>query len=266
MIEFHYAVQICDTASFQNKKRFCGDDRTLLSKKSITSLYESIKKVASTKANTFHSIALIKDRCSAELENFVLDFIKQNVDANIVFYNFDLPKTGIRNSIEYCYKWLDKHGKDFVYQIQDDYIFYENCIIDATDMFYKMLNEANTHAIIRTYNDPHLWAETYRNVATPRAIIMGTNDYWIQTYDIACTFFTSKSEFSKHWDMYSKFLDLIDAGSKKLEAESLNLIFTKKAVLGLMPIRSLSLHMQTELERDPYMDWKVLWESINTQT
>ena len=45
--------------------------------------------------------------------------------------------------------------------------------------------------------------------------------------------------------------------------DSLNQMFTKKAVLGLMPIRSLSLHMQTELERDPYVDWQTLWDSID---
>lgn len=262
MIEFHYAVQLCDTASYQNLTRFCSDDRTLLSKKSLSSLGKSIKKVSRSKENTCHSVALIKDRCSTELEKFIDNFIEQNSDSNLIFYNINLPNSGIRNSIEYCYKWLDKHGKDFVYQIQDDYIFNENCIMDATDMFYQMLHEVKTHPIIRTYNDPNLWSVTYRNRPTPRAIIVGKNDYWIQTYDIACTFFTSHHEFTKHWDMYSLFLDLVDQKSSRLEMDSLNQMFTKKAVLGLMPIRSLSLHMQTELERDPYVDWEKLWHSI----
>lgn len=44
MTTIHYALQTCDLKSYQNQKRFCGDNRTDLSKKSLKSLILSVGK------------------------------------------------------------------------------------------------------------------------------------------------------------------------------------------------------------------------------
>jgi hypothetical protein len=72
---------------------------------------------------------------------------------------------------------------------------------------------------------------------------------------------TTKQEFSKHWDMYEKFLSL-PSTYQKLEPESLNRIFVEKRTLGVQPVTSVALHMQSEYEKDPFIDWKQLWDSI----
>ena len=43
---------------------------------------------------------------------------------------------------------------------------------------------------------------------------------------------------------------------------SINKILVERGVLGIAPLRSLALHMQTEAEKDPYIDWKSWWDNI----
>ena len=81
---------------------------------------------------------------------------------------------------------------------------------------------------------------------------------------MSCSFLTSHEQFSQHWDLYHCFLDLIDKkNSRELENVSLNYMLTKRGVLGLIPINSLALHLQSDLEKDPHINWEILWNSIN---
>jgi hypothetical protein len=40
-------------------------------------------------------------------------------------------------------------------------------------------------------------------------------------------------------------------------------MFTQRGILGIMPMNSVALHMQGPAEKDPYIDWKTLWDSID---
>jgi len=263
-IKIHYAVQVCDTASYQGSKRFCGDDRTLLSKKSLTSLLNSIKNTTDTHSNVLHEILIIYDNTSNDLLSYIEKLVEkfQSQCIHIELQSLK-PRTGIVDSIRYCYQWLDEHGQDLVFQIQDDYLFSIPTITDCLDHFYLTVNELNTHPVIQPFNDITYWAFGYKNRPTPRLISLGKNGYWIQIYDTSCSFMTSHWQFRQHWDLYDRFFHLIpNLGKKdsKLENDSLNYIFTKRAVLGLTPINTLSHHIQTQ--PDLYIDWRPLWDSI----
>jgi hypothetical protein len=81
---------------------------------------------------------------------------------------------------------------------------------------------------------------------------------------MSCSFLTSHQQFSQHWDLYNYFFELIDKKeTNKLENVSLNYMLAKRGVLGLIPINSLAFHLQSDLEKDPYIDWESLWNSIN---
>ena len=79
---------------------------------------------------------------------------------------------------------------------------------------------------------------------------------------MSCSFLTSHQQFNQHWDLYDKFLELIDKGDDKLENKSLNYILTQRGVLGIVPVNTLSFHLQSDTEKDPHIDYKPLWESI----
>lgn len=261
MIKVHYAVQTCDVNSYQKPQRFCGDDRTLLSKKSIKSLIDSINYCNEKKNGVEHIVMIVEDKCTKELINFI-NSIKENSNIKIELHT--LPKSGIVESIRYCYNWLDKNGVDLVFQVQDDYLFEKNAIYESLDMFYKTMYERKEHSIIQPFNDVTYWYFGYKNQITPRMIAMGESRYWIQIYDTSCSFLTSHIQFKQHWDLYEKFFELIPHVTKEnnvLENRSLNYIFTQRNVLGLTPVNTLTHHIQTQ--PDPYVDWKVLWDSIN---
>ena len=74
---------------------------------------------------------------------------------------------------------------------------------------------------------------------------------------------TTHKQFSQHWDLYHAFFDLLESNSKDLENYSLNFMLTQRGVLGLIPINNLAFHLQTELEEDPHLDWKKLWDSFD---
>lgn len=260
-INFHYAIQVCDTASWQGQKRYCGDDRTLLSKKSLRSFLTTVEYAVNYNKDTFHHINVITDNISAELTDY-LDAYKTNFK-NIKIEIEHKKDLGIANSIKHCYQWLDTFGIDFVYQVQDDYIFRPYALVDMMNTWYRIYGEnPGTHAIIKPYNDPHNWLSVYRNKQTPRTIFFGDTSYYIQIYDISCSFLWLKEEFTKHWDLYEKFFHLTEIRSQELESGSLNKMLVNRGILAVSPIISLALHMQSENEKDPYIDWQTWWDSI----
>jgi hypothetical protein len=156
-----------------------------------------------------------------------------------------------------------------VYQVQDDYLFTEKSLYYSVDMFYHLYNNYETHPIICPYVDPD-FIRSYKGRSIPRLIEPGKHSYWMQTYDTSCSFLTSHHQFKKHTDLYDIFYDLINkkiirGNIIELENKSLNYIFTQRGVLGVTPINGLTFHMQTELEKDPYIDWQPIWNSIDVE-
>lgn len=260
----HYALQTCDISSYQGQKRFASNNRTEISKKSIKSFLQSVRYCSEQHQGISHQIMIIDDKCTEDLKNFIQkcisEFSSNNIKIETMVFEDQL---GIRKSIETCYYWLQENGKDLVYQIQDDYLFSEKAIYDLINMYYQIKVETNAEPILSPYNDVHYWLTSYRNVVTPRTVIVGKNGYWIQYYDMTCSFLTSHSQFSQHWDLHNKFFELVDMKLDVLENRSLNYILTKRNVLGLIPVNSLAFHLQSELEKDPHIDYRPLWDSID---
>lgn len=271
LIYVHYAFQSCDIKSYQNSKRYCGDDRTLLSKKSIKSFLQSVQHCVDQQPNTIHTVAIFDDHCTEELRAFHQKCIDEFSSDNIKFEVIKLPKQptaadGIRESIRACYLWMQDNGRDFVYQIQDDYMFSEPAIYEMLDVWQQMYRETNSEIILSPWNDPDIWFREYRHRATPRAIIQGKCRYWIQSYDCACTFLTSHKQFAQHWDLYNDFFYLItklEETGGMLENKSLNYMFVHRGVLMLVPMTSVAWHMQVIEDKDPYVPWEPIWDAID---
>lgn len=265
-INIHYALQCCDVKNFQVDTRFCTTDRTELSKKSVTSFLNSVKHIAEVEQNTKNYIKIFEDNCTEDLKRYLEKCKKIYKNNNIEIEIQSLNGVGISDSIRYCYEWLENNGSNLVYQIQDDYLFTERAIYLSVDMFYQLYQNYNTHPIICPYIDPE-FMRTYKGRSIPRVIELGKHGYWCQVYDTSCSFLTSHDQFIKHKDLYNIFYDLIKQKLVRdniidLENKSLNYIFTQRGVLGVTPITGLTFHMQTESEKDPYIDWKPIWDSV----
>lgn len=260
-MNIHYALQTCDVASNQGGKRFCSDSKTEVVKKCVTSFFQSVLYAAKERPESNHIIQIFDDKSTEELREYLRHLVMKYNHDNIVVDIAYIQNGGVMNSIRTCWEWLEKHGTDLVYQVQDDYMFEESAIFEMIDVWFQMQVDTQSDCLVVSYNDPLLWRDTYLYKSTPRAIIPGSKRYWIQAYDIPCSFMTSKRQFSQHWDLYEKFLNLSPV-FLRLEADTINHIM-KRGVLCLAPINSVGFHMQTELAKDPYIDWKPLWNSID---
>lgn len=262
MINIHYAIQTCDIASYQGQKRFCSDSKSEITQKCITSFFISAENLKNKFPDLNQVVKIFDDSSTEETKNYLI-LLKDKFNSDKISIEIEfLEKQGIAKSIENCYNWLRDSGTHFVYQIQDDYLFEKNSLSDTAQMFADLKEELQVEPIITPYNDPYLWGAVYRNKPTPRTIFCGRTQYWIQAYDLTCSFFTSKYQFTQHWDLYEKFFDYVKKCNPKLESETLNLILTTRGVLGIAPFRSTALHMQSTFEKDPYIDWKSLWDSV----
>ena len=259
----HYAVQVCDIANNQTSDRYCNTDRTTLSIKSISSLMESIVYVTEKQPHVIHNIVFFDDNSSQRLKTFLKKVTREFTRPNITIVTVELQEHGIMNSIGACYKYLRDFGEDIVYQVQDDYLYTRTCIYEMIDIFLQIRQETDTDCVIYPYNCATIWTGSYRNRPTPRTIFYGLKRVWIQIYDVSCCFMTSAAQLREQKDLTDLFLSLPPKGiDGHLEAISLNYMFTKKGVLGITPIESQALHIQMERDKDPYIDWKALWDSI----
>lgn len=264
----HMVMQMCDTKFYQVQQRICGPDRTALSKRSLTSLIDSIVVSSQRRSDTQYHLHIITDTITPDLDRFCGIKAAQQIPRLRITREDLQGRHGISTSIQACYIWMQDHGRDLVAQFQDDYLFYPDAIDDAIDMFYQARNKHSTDPVLSLFNNPRYWLDIYSDGPTPRLISLGRNGYWIQFYDVSCSFMTSHWQFNRHWDLYTDFFYLIDKLQQYpeinlLENRSLNLMFVQRGVLGLLPVQSLALHIQSEHDRDPYRDWRTLWENTH---
>lgn len=261
-MNIHYALQTCDISSNQVTKRYCADTKTEVSKKCIVSFLKSVHKAAEREQSIQHKIMIFDDHSSQELIYFLETCVKIYSIHNVSIELTHLQERGIMNSIWSCYQWLLENGTDLVYQVQDDYLFEEYAVTEIIDTYFKILSETQTESIVTPYNAPYLWSQIYRNMTTPRTVFLGEKRYWIQIYDVSCSFLTSHKNFINNSDILEYFVSL-DPKDPDLEKISLNKLMVQRGHLAVCPFESIALHMQGEYEKDPYVDWKILWNSIN---
>lgn len=261
---YRFAYQVCDVSSNQNKKRFCSDDRTEISKKCIQSFFESLEYTASLCNGHTFVVKLFEDHCTKELKEFLIHIKNKYSSEKILIEVESIINGGITNSMTACFNYIKTNDSDLVYLIQDDYLFTKTSIYEVIDIYYQMLTDVKTDGIVSPFNEHRYFLDSYRNKPTPRTILCGKNRYWIQYYDMSCSFLCSQTTLIKNWDLIEKFLSMPPAGTDDgdLENVSLNYMLSKRGILGVVPIPSIALHMQSELEIDPYVDWKQLWNSI----
>lgn len=257
-----YALQTCDITSNQTNKRFCCDTKQELIRKCVTSFLNSVKIAAAQHSYVEHQVMIIDDHSTLETVSFLKRCCQYYTRDNIRVDFRPLVSSGVMSSINECYKYLLNSDGDLVYQVQDDYLFEPSAVTETIDIFFRINKDTSTESIVTPYNAPYLWSIYYLNKTTPRTIFRGEKRYWIQIYDISCSFLTSKNLLIQNADILKMFTGM-DPRDPELEKLSLNKILVNRGRLAVCPFESIALHMQSEYEKDPYVDWKRLWDSID---
>lgn len=256
-----YALQTCDTGFNNSAERFCCDTKEELIQKCAISFFESIKIAAEKQLRSMHEVIIVDDHSTDTTKNFLKKCVNHYSQKNISVKFTELKETGIHASTKFCYDYLVNSDGDLVYKVQDDYLFQPSAIYECIDILVGINNEFKIEPIITPYNAPYLWFISYFKSSSPRTIVPGINRYWIQVYDLTSSFLTTRKNMIDNYDLLMKLVSM-NPKDPQLEPLTVNQMTMKRGYLAVCPFESLALHMQTGLEKDPYVDWVPLWNSI----
>lgn len=265
-MKINYALQTYDVASNSCFDRYCTNDKKELVHKCISSFFQSVKHAADANNDVFHNVEVFDNGSTEDTINLVNRAINLLTTDNFKIKLNRINSGSMINSIRICFNWMKDSDADLVYLVQDDFLFVKNGIIQMIDIFNRFHLETGHPPIVYPFNVPDNLLNQYRLRSTPRLIHPGSKQYWIQNYDISCTFMIHRDQLIRNWKWIEYFMSIDQVeglnGTGDLENISLNKIMVDEKVLCLMPFESVALHMQGEREKDPYIDWKQRWDSI----
>lgn len=235
--------------------RYMHHDKAEISYRCIKSLINSIewciKKVPdSIKIN----LKIFDDHSDREF----LDRLYRALDATTIDWDLEALSTrGIMPSILKCYEYGKDKGKDLVYFAQDDYLYFESAIWEMIDIYFQATRETGYEVCVYPFDDPYRYG-----IRPPlqHSMLLGAKRHWKTSYHTASCFMISHPSLIKNWDLF------YEMGTHKInkymEDETINRLFSERNHLLFTPIPSVALHSQSEIEKDPYINWRELWEKF----
>jgi hypothetical protein len=261
-MNIHYALQTCDNMVRDSSlTRYCECSKAEITKKCVTSFLNSAKVLSENVPNIYQTIAIFDDNSSDETVNYLKECISYYSSDKIKIEFYRLNGVGLFGSVRACYNWLETNGKDLVYQVQDDYLFEPYALYEMSHIVSQIKNETDQAVLAFPFVHPLYYFDIYKYQSLERVIVPGIKQYWIQHFEIGCTFMTTKEEFSKHWDIYEDFFNG-DLQDDQLEIKSFNRIFKERKTPFMQPFTSVALHMQSPADKDPYIDWQARWNNV----
>ena len=237
--------------------RYMCQDKAELAYRCIKSLVRSMNYLQKTKPNEVNVRFQILDDHSDEAFLKRLDAILQ--ECNFSYQLEHLETYGIMPSILACYEYGRDHGKDLVYFAQDDYLYYETCLFEMVDAYFRFSEKSKMPVCIYPFDDP------YRYGIPPDrqpmvTVHLGIKRHWRTAFGTACCFMIDHPTMIKNYDLFDAMgrheIDTV------MEDETINVLFRERGCLLFTPIPSIALHAQADTEKDPYIDWRELWDQF----
>lgn len=247
------------TNSQKGLVRYCGAPKIEVSFRCVFSLIDSLNYVVENNPNTKIELQIFDDHSDGE---FLITLDKLISLAKFPVKLEHLETYGIMPSILRCYEHGRDYGKDWVYFIQDDFLFQQKSI----DLMLYAIEEFSSNlgkpASIHAFNDP--W-EYYvpKNVAVPCHIVAGKDRYWRTNIHVPFSLMTHISIIKSNWDLFYKMGTSEVSGD--MEFESISKLYYERGYTAFTPIPSLASHMQAETEKEYFVDWESLWENYNLE-
>lgn len=239
-------------------KRYCGADKPEVLRRCTASLIDSINYATDTLSEFEVELQVFDDHSDEES----LKYLHNNLDKARFPVKFEaLETSGIMPSILRCYEHGRDFGKQWVYFVQDDYLYELEAIRDMMLAVYDFSRNLNAPASIYPFNDPY----KYEPVNTPiqSHLVRSQKRHWKTHIHTASCFFTHIDIIKKEWDLFEKMGKDVVHG--KMEEQSINRLFYERGHYLFVPIPSLALHMQYSTEEDPLVDWRRMWDKYDAQ-
>lgn len=151
---------------------------------------------------------------------------------------------------------------DLVYFVEDDYLHYPTAIDEMVDAYYAFKENTGNEVAIHPFDDPDNYKADWLE---PCRVVYGKNRRWRTNLHSTFTFMCNPDVVRKHWSilymMATEYGTLWGEMNNIHEGTTINKVWREEVTL-FTPIPSLALHMAYETQRDPYLDWKALWDNF----
>lgn len=237
-------------------KRYCGADKPEVLRRCTQSLIESMNHAKETLRDFQIELQVFDDHSDDES----LEFLKRNISkANFPVNLVHLETSGIMPSILKCYEHGKEYGKEWVYFVQDDYLYEETSIRDMVLAAHDFSINSGRAVSIYPFNDPYKYMPV--NTGITSHLVRSQGRHWKTHIHTASCFMTHISIIRKEWDLFEKMGKDVVHG--KMEEQSINRLFYERGHYLFVPIPSLALHMQYSTEEDPFINWREWWDKYN---
>jgi hypothetical protein len=198
----------------------------------------------------------VDDRCDSEF----IDLVRSN-DVELV----SSTTPGIMPNILKMYEIGRRQGRDLIYFVQDDYLHYETAIWEMVEAYSQFTRLTGHQVCIYPYDDPYRYSLLHYN----QKILLGARRHWRTAYHTACGFMVSHRTLVENWALFETLGQSVY--NSECEDRSINRLFINMRGLEdrnidhllFTPIPSLALHLGDASTKDPYLDWKTLWDQFN---
>lgn len=233
--------------------RFCGANKREVMRRCTQSLIESVN-YALPKIDYFDfQLVVLDDHSDAGS----ITELKNNLSlAKFPTKLIHLETRGIMPSILACYEYGKENGTDWVYFVQDDYLYEQTAIYDMLMTAIETSQKTGTLTSIFPYNDPYRYAPV--NTVIQSHIIRSQNRHWRTQVMTASCFMVHHKVILDNWDLFYNMGT--HPVTHDMEDKTINQLFRSRGYYLFVPIPSLALHMQYEAECDPLIDWQPLWD------
>lgn len=264
MLDILIILQTHSKSSARSAPRYCGASKLEISKRCTASLINTIEYSKNHSSDTNYRLLVVDDHSDEEF----LDFVKQKISrASFPIELVNLETRGIMPSILRCYELGKERGKHLVYFAQDDYLYYDTALWEMIDAYIQFKQTTGHEICIFPYDDPYRYSlsnYSYR-------MLLGAKRHWRNAYHTACCFMSTHQTIVDNWDLFEAMGKA--EYDEFCEDKSINRLFQQmqgfphRDIKHLLftPVPSVALHMGTESEKDPYIDWTPLWDKFKVE-
>ena len=247
----------------QNKKRIFEYPKIEYALRSLNSLIKNIKYLNNNN-NLEVKLKIVEDDSSDENLKKIFDMINNsNLDIEVINHKNNIHKNIIKkqtnnatfsnlSSLLKCFEIAKDEGKDLVFFIEDDYIFFESALDEIVTSYERISSQINRELFICPTDYPYFYMNSQKT-----NVLIGSKRHWRLVSKTLCSFITSHTLIKEYWsNFYDNCLDRHDPFEKYL-----NKIYEKEICIS--PIKSLSLHMtniNSSYGLSPFIDYKSLWD------
>lgn len=234
--------------------RYPGVPKVDVSKRCIWSLIHSLNYAKIRKPNLEIEFRILDDNSDLE---FKKDLKKILSLATFPVMCRELDGVGIMKSILYSYETGKEFGKEYLYFVQDDFLHHETAIYYMLEN-YKLFSSKLEKEITLTGN--HSPRYNYPdNIKVGCKVVQGIDQHWRTTHASQFTAMMHKKLLLDNWDLFEKFGN-VEYDNGCCEDKSINHLYFYRNYVEFCPIQSLTLEIQWDLHKDPYINWRSWWD------